>query len=153
MNIRIISKLNKQLNAISYVAVAFGVISIIVTGQTSTELWASITVGLIIFGVLCITISWAIRKWNKININIEEVSMLTINSESANYFSKKTEELNYLGNWLTLSNGMKYEIDRVHIKELTHKLDRKKIEIENSKDSFYNASPVQVLKELLKLGP
>ena|GEM_PF-5140827 len=79
--------------------------------------------------------------------------MLTINSESDEYISKKVEELNYLGNWLTLRNGMKYEIDRIHVKELTHKLGPEQIEIERSKDKLYNASPFEMMRELLKLGP
>ena len=98
-------------------------------------------------------ISWAIGKRNSINISIEEISRLIVNSESEDYLSIEAKELNYLGNWLTLKNGNIYEINRRHILELTHKLDSNQIEIERSKNSFYNASPIEVLKELVKLGP
>jgi len=98
-------------------------------------------------------ISWGVRKWNKININIEDISMLTVNSESDSLNKIQVEELDYLGHWLTLRNGRKYEIERIHILELTLKLNAERIETKKSKDTFYNAAPIEVIKELLKLGP
>lgn len=152
MNIETISKVNKWLNATSYVALTTGVISILWTAKIASETWASITIGLIVMGLLSLIISWTIGKRNSINISIEEILRLIINSEGEDYLSKETKELNYLGNWITLKNGKKYEISRRHILELAHKLDENQIEMESSKDKFYNASPIEVLKELIKLG-
>lgn len=121
--------------------------------KIASETWASITNGLILLGLISLIIGWALGKRNSINISIDEISRLIINSESEDYFSKEVEELNYLGNWLTLKNGNKYEINRSHISKLIQRLDKSQIERESSKDKFYNASPIEVLKALVKLGP
>lgn len=153
MKIKIITTQNKILNGIGIICLTFGTLSILWTTTIASEIWAAITVAIISFGIISLTISWLLFK--HVDLNDVEIENLKINSNKAQKEIEEESNIEYLGNWLTLKNGNKYEIHRNQIIELIVEFNAKKvqIDIEHTEQKFYLQSPKEIIKFLINLGP
>ncbi len=153
MEIRIIRNINKRLNCLSIVTLLFGTLSILWTAQIASNIWAGITLSLIAIGLLSLLISWLLINFKTISISESQIKKLTLNSDSDITNINMSNDIEYLGNCITLTSGKKYEFDRTQIIKLKGIIQPDKIEIERTKQKFYNISPRELLKTLLNLGP
>lgn len=71
----------------------------------------------------------------------DNVSSLKINSGLSIEEIKKVSDIEYLGNWISLVDGSKYEIQRKKILELSTQFDKGKTLVEPSKFNILNLSP------------
>ena len=150
MKINVITKVNKVLNVTSAICLFVGIMLVIWTICITSELWALFLVTIISIGFLTLLISWLYKKCVIIDITkIVELSINPISEIKVIEEINKETDLEYIGNWLHLTNGNKFEINNKVALKLLFKIDEKKIRIKRFENSVYNISPKEIVEMIL----
>lgn len=153
MQLRIIRNINKYLNFLSIITLSIGTFSILLIAKITTYVWATITIILLLVGLVSILINWLIIKYVTIKIEESEIIKVFLNIESEFEDLTKNNDTKYLGNFILLHNKKKYEFYRSELPKLKRIIPNDKFEIRTIAQKWYNISPGELIKNLLRFAP